>query len=364
MSEQENNKTVTPKTWLLLSDKLGDNAQVNRVADELPWPVETRSLVFLEQYRLGKPDFEASLYHVDLALSDDLEAPWPDLILTIGRRPAMVAQWIRKQSQGKTKVVLFGRPKVGLRDYDLVIAPGQYHLPQSEHIFAINLPLMRVDEERLRAARETWQERLETMKKPLIAVLVGGTTKPFDLTERAGKELAQEALAIADSCQGSLYFTTSRRTQPEAIRALREVLPEAIPFFEFTPSGGENPFMGLMACADRFIVTGDSVSMMVEVAGLGKPLAIYELPLQRGLRTWLDQKILRFCHQEGAPFKFLSRFLQARGLMGYPRDLTLIHKYLYDCGAARPLRRGFPADGAMIGNDVGAVSQRIQQLMD
>ena len=45
--------------------------------------------------------------------------------------------------------------------------------------------------------------------------------------------------------------------------------------------------MGLMGLADRFVVTGDSISMMVEVIHLKKPLQI--LPLPTGLLGGLDQ---------------------------------------------------------------------------
>ena len=50
--------------------------------------------------------------------------------------------------------------------------------------------------------------------------------------------------------------------------------------------GGANPYHALLGLADRFVVTGDSVSMMVEVARLGKPLAIFALPEERRLLRW------------------------------------------------------------------------------
>ena len=43
--------------------------------------------------------------------------------------------------------------------------------------------------------------------------------------------------------------------------------------------GGENPYLGLLALADRFVVTSDSISMLVEVASLRRPLAIFDLPV-------------------------------------------------------------------------------------
>jgi hypothetical protein len=71
---------------------------------------------------------------------------------------------------------------------------------------------------------------------------------------------------------------------------------------------GDNPYLGLLAHADRFVVTGDSVSMMVEVARLGRPLAIFPLP-EHGFALRRDG-----------------------GDKG--RDITAIHRVLFDRGAA------------------------------
>ena len=95
-----------PRVWLVIGDKLGDNAQVEIVAAALGWPLERKTLRFKRQYVTGKPPFKPSLYHVDLAASDPLTLPWPDLILTVGRRPSMAAMWIKRQSGGGAKVVL------------------------------------------------------------------------------------------------------------------------------------------------------------------------------------------------------------------------------------------------------------------
>ena len=46
--------------------------------------------------------------------------------------------------------------------------------------------------------------------------------------------------------------------------------------------------MGFYACADRFIVTGDSVSMACEACGTGKPVLIFTG------KKWLTSKHMRF----------------------------------------------------------------------
>ena len=167
-----------PRTWLLLSDKLGDNAQVHALSQAIGWPATIKTLQMRDRYVLGKPRFRPSLQHIDLERSDKLEAPWPDLIITIGRRPSMVALWIKQQNPS-VKIVLVGRPKRWLERFDLIIAPPQFQMPQAPNVFQLKLPLMRADEERVNDAAERWRSRLADMPRPLTAVLVGGQTRPF-----------------------------------------------------------------------------------------------------------------------------------------------------------------------------------------
>ena len=49
--------TAAPRTWLILGDKAGDNAQVRIIADALGWPYQLKELVFQARYVLGKPRF-------------------------------------------------------------------------------------------------------------------------------------------------------------------------------------------------------------------------------------------------------------------------------------------------------------------
>ncbi|HED19158.1 MAG TPA: nucleoside-diphosphate sugar epimerase, partial [Gammaproteobacteria bacterium] len=131
-----------PRIWLVLGDKLGDNAQLTMIADSLDLPYEVRHLVPKQEYRLGKPRFKASLQHLDLENSDPLAAPWPDLVITAGRRHSMAALWIKHQSPA-TKLVLLGRPRRWIERFDLVISLPQYQLPDLPQVMHLSLPLMR-----------------------------------------------------------------------------------------------------------------------------------------------------------------------------------------------------------------------------
>jgi glycosyltransferase involved in cell wall biosynthesis len=89
---------VSPRTWVLLSDKQGDNGQVETIVAALPWAVERKYVHMLTQWVLGKPRYRPSLEHIDPAQSDPIEGPWPDLILTVGRLHPRKGQLVTLQA--------------------------------------------------------------------------------------------------------------------------------------------------------------------------------------------------------------------------------------------------------------------------
>jgi len=347
-----------PRIWIVVGDKAGDNAQVEAVIERLPWPVEYRRLQFKKPFRKGKPLFFASLYHVDRRHSDALSPPWPDIVVTIGRRPAMAALWIRRQSGGRTRIVLFGRPKRSPGNFALIVVSSQFQVPEGPNVVSVSLPLMRVDQERLAREAPRWQQHFEQRPHPVIAVLVGGATRPFVFDAGSARELVDIARRYCDS-SGSLYVTTSRRTRPAAIAALRACIGEGDTFYFNDPAATENPYFGLLAHADGFVVTGDSMSMITEVARLGRPLAIY--PLRRSRLVETARELLPHWISD-IPNTVKYRLLPRIGFTAFPRDLTQIHRSLIDAGfavvAGAPLR----SDSRRASDELDRVVSAITQL--
>lgn len=357
-----------PRIWLLLSDKLGDNAQVLRVAEALGWPYETRRIVPKRIFRTGKPWVTASLYHVDKARSDPLQPPWPDLILTIGRRPSMAALWIKKQSGGRSRIVMIGRPRRLLDRFDLVVTSSHYRLPEEPNVLRLDLPLLGFDEAKVAAAADSESGRFAALPRPLTALMVGGPTGPMVLDAQIAERLARDAGRASVAAGGSLYVTTSRRTPPAVVEALRAALPPDAQLYRWRPDAEDNPYLALLAQADRFIVTGDSISMMVEIARLGKPLAIYPLPVSGKpldrVSGWLGPLI----HDDPArgvraPLRSLGGLLYRLGLAGYSRDLEALHGALIERGAAVRLGDPWPPAGPGLPDEVPGVVARVRSLL-
>jgi mitochondrial fission protein ELM1 len=350
-----------------MGDKLGDNAQLKLVAASLGLPYEIKRLYPREKYRLGKPRFRASLDHLDPDRSDRLEAPWPDLVITIGRRHAMASLWIKEQSPS-TKIVLLGRPRRWIEKFDLVIVPPQYSVPAMPNVLHLSLPLVRSDADAVAKATPAWRARLNSLQKPLIAVFVGGATKPFRFDAAAARELLERCERLRTDYAGTLYFSTSRRTSPDIIRVLREQLPAGAQLYEWRQNGSQNPYLALLEFADYCVVTGDSVSMMLEVADRHKPLAIFELPSVWGGRIW--QSLTHRLHAPAGSdstnrlWRWAGRRLYRAGIVGFARDLTRIHQALFADGLAVRLGAAFRQPSTALADELTPIRERILSMLD
>lgn len=359
----------TPLIWLVIGEKLGDNGQVIMIADALGLPYEVKYLYPLPAFEKGKPRFQVSLEHLDPARSDELSPPWPDLVITVGRRHSMASLWIKRQSP-TTRLVLIGRPRRWIDRFDLVITLPQYSVPDLPNVMRLSLPLMRTDTAAVKAAADVWKSRMQALPRPLIAVLIGSATRPFRFDTRTTEQLLRQCRELQARGGGTLYFSTSRRTSPAILSTLRQQLPAGAQLFEWQAGNRDNPYLALLGLADAFVVTGDSVSMMIEVADCGKPLAIFALPSSWYSRFW--QAVTRRLH--AAPgtggignylYRTMGRLLYRAGIVGFSRDLTRIHATLIDRGfAVRSGAEFVTPPNAGLPDERQQICKRILTLLD
>ena len=353
---------AAPRVWLVLGDKPGDNRQVEIIAERLPWPIERKNVIPKPEWAFAKPRVRATLDIFDAERSDLLAPPWPDLVLTIGRRPSSAALWIREQNAGRTKIVLVGKPSGPIGPYDLVIASAEQYLPALPNVMTIGLPLMRVDQARIAEEAARWAPVFAELPRPWVAVLLGGPTGPFRFDDRLVAQVLAAATDVTQGQGGSVFVVTSRRTPVAVVDALRAGLPERCRLFAWGDAAAGNPYTAILGLADAALVTADSISMQTEVARQGLPLGI--IPLGTGLWGGLDrQRRIWLRRLSTGRLGWVAAALAGLGLPLQIRDFEAFHDLLVRRGiAARATSRPPRPTGAASDELVAAVA-RIEALV-
>ncbi|MBC8038290.1 MAG: mitochondrial fission ELM1 family protein [Rhizobiales bacterium] len=285
-----------PLIWVLEGERAGDNAQARELAARVGGRIESRRLRY--RHRLRKVRnflLGASLVTLDREASDPLAAPWPDLVIGVGRRSVPVARWIRKQSGGATRLVQIGRPRARLDLFDLIITTPQYGLPAAPNVIELALPITPQPPASV-AEDEGWRDMLALLPEPKIAVLVGGPMKPLMMGQAEIAKLARDASALAQRLGGSLIIIGSPRTPAGLVESMAAELTVPHRVFPWT-KGAPNPYRPMLRIAHQFIVTSDSVLMLTEALGTGKPVDVFRLPAEKRrrlpLRRWPFSTLVR-----------------------------------------------------------------------
>ena len=363
-----------PRVWVLRGQRAGDNAQLACLAEALGWRYELKDLVYNRRYRWPNLVLDTWLLSLDRARSSPLESPWPDLVLASGRRSVPVARWIQRQSGCQARLVHLGRPWAPLAWFDLVITTPQYGLPVRPNVLHNTLPLMATSPDRGAAAARRWSARLAHLPRPWIALLVGGTSRPYVFDVATAGRLGEQASAMARTAGGSLLVTIGRRTSAQAADALCAAIAAPVHCHRFTEGSSDNPYLAYLALADRFVVTADSASMLAEACATGKPVSLFDVPTRpdwrlrvTGLvRRWIDQRQARRSRRgapkwQGWPERLWDRLVDL-GLVTSTRNLDDYHRVLETRGLLT--RPGGPAASCRHAHDdLERSVERIRALM-
>ncbi len=200
-----------------------------------------------------------------------IETPLPELVIGCGGAGARVAAALRRPG---VAVVAVQHPRMALDKFDLVLAARHDGISGANVIVTRNA-LHRVTPARLAAEAEIWRPVFAGLKRPLVAVLLGGSNGRYRFDEEIAEQLAEQLAQMMELDGVGLVITPSRRTDPEVVEILREAL---VPRGAWIWDGeGRNPYFGMLGLADAIVVTADSVSMVSEAVATPVPVMLVRL---------------------------------------------------------------------------------------
>ncbi len=263
----------SPIAWVLHDGKAGMASQALGLAEATGFPFIEKRLAIRFPWACLPPQ----LWFMPLRAAADSRAtlapPWPDIVIGCGRNTAKPALAIRRASGGQTVAAQVQYPGVGRAEFDLLVVPEHDDLTGPRLVLTRGA-VHRVTKARLAAERLRFPALAE-LPRPILSVLIGGTSNAYRLTLRRLGEIAEALVAILRTDGGSVLLTASRRTGAPALALLRRRLGGLSA--AIWDGSGENPYYAYLALADALLVTADSVSMISEAAATGKPVHVLGL---------------------------------------------------------------------------------------
>jgi hypothetical protein len=227
------------------------------------------------------------------------------------------------------------------------------------------LPLHRVAQDRLDSARRAWSDRFSHLPKPWIAVLVGGESGGFHLDRAKARRLGREADRLAQSMGGSLLISTSARTPQHAARELAAGLRSPHFLFEWRAGAADNPYLAFLATADRFVVTGESMSMLAEACATRRPVYIFDMSDKPGAARESAAADLFGRTANSLRYRALThRLAQRFAPVRMRRDVSRLHHALIGSGRAVWLGEKFPEVTPPPLPDAADATRRVREFLE
>jgi uncharacterized protein len=269
-------KARSAKTWIVTDGSIGMEAQGIAVAEAVGLPFSLKRVRVKGAMRLIPARLQVLIPPARLlrsvASSEPLVEPWPRLVISIGRRSVPIALAIKRVASA------FGlhiqNPRVPAHLFDLIAAPVHDNF-QAPNVVTTFGAVHSVTATKLAEAAQSFASSVERLPHPRIAVLLGGESQAFRFPPEDAAAFGASLATLAKEQGGSLLVTPSRRTRADSIAALAQAI-ESVPHLIWD-GRGENPYFAFLALADAIVATEDSVNMVTEAAGTGKPVYIQRL---------------------------------------------------------------------------------------
>jgi mitochondrial fission protein ELM1 len=282
----QQNLTKNPVTiWIMTEGVAGMEAQALGLSEAIQRQLgPDRVEIIRKKVKLRQPWGDLTPYLLRPALSvltedsDVLTAPWPNIIIGVGRQSVAPILAIRTAAAKEKKIhlVQLQSPALWSSRFDLVVPPVHDDFTRPNVITSMGA-CNRVTPQKIIDEAEKFRSMIAHLPSPRITVLVGGNSRAYQIGPREISDLADQLASLAQQGFG-LMVTPSRRTGTDNVAILTSRLA-GLPGLVWNGQG-DNPYFGFLGLADTVIVTPDSVNMVSEAAATGKP--VYIAPMAGG----------------------------------------------------------------------------------
>ncbi|MDA7705067.1 mitochondrial fission ELM1 family protein [Rickettsiales bacterium] len=299
--------------WALTDDRAGNNSQTIGLAQSLSQNYQIKQISYNKIANL--PNFLTLSYLA--GINSDLKkalisAKSPDIIIATGRKLARIAIFLKKYHKNSFLIQIMN-PNLNFNQFDAVILPHHDKNHPYKNIIRSFGSLTKINHNKLKLEKKKFDNILNNITKPKIALLIGGSSKKKKFTHNNAQNLREICNNIANNMGANLLILDSRRTDKFIIPEFENNLNCNYQIFRYNKT--PNPYLAILEDADYIIATGDSISMCSEISSLNKAIYIY------AEESFCSKKHLKF-HQNLFKNNYAKRLDNSITILeNYPRNI-------------------------------------------
>jgi hypothetical protein len=202
----------------------------------------------------------------------------PKYIISAGRKSAPIAIFLKKNYNFLPKIIQIMRPEINFNKFDFVIVPehDEPKPPYPKNLILSLGALTKIEKNIEEKNHQEFLNQLQNFPKPIITLLIGGSSKKAKFSLKTAEELVYQALSIKKNMNATLIIVNSRRTDFEINNFIKKIADKNFIFCDFNEVKNNNPFNLILNFSDFFIISGDSVSMISDCCSTGKSVFIFD----------------------------------------------------------------------------------------
>ena len=300
------------KILILADERIGTYSQAVALAKESGLNYE---IIFLEYNFLKSiPNLFFSQSLIRLKKSSIIRLKslnyTPKYIISAGRKSAPIAIFLKKNYNFLPKIIQIMRPEINLNKFDFVIVPehDEPKPPYPKNLILSIGALTKITPNYEEKNYQDFLNQFQNLQKPIIALLLGGSTKKTKFSLKTAQNLINQILLIQKNMNASLIIANSRRTSFEINNFIKKINQKNLIFFDYNEVKNNNPFSSILNFANFFVISGDSVSMISECCSTGKSVFIFDdgiisskkhqkfhkILIEKKYAKYFDNKCLKF----------------------------------------------------------------------
>ena len=240
------------------------------------------------------PTLLAGRFSIPLTQNDkNLFSYKSKILITCGSRMAGISIGLKRYFDKKNINIFrihIQNPKIASKNFDILVVPEHDNI-NGKNIILSKGSLHQIKKESLIDFHKKIKSKTMKNLKKHIVILLGGNTKNQEVSKVSSILLSSEIKRIQDLFKCEIVICTSRRT-PEFL--LKDINKAKIPKCTIVEPNkqNENLYPGIMFNSKFIVVTLDSVNMISEALGSGKPVFGFDLFKQRGRKLGFIKNLI------------------------------------------------------------------------